>query len=85
MQEREVTDFYRAMEHSGITVWIDGGWGVDALLGKQTRPIAIWILRFNKKTSPIFGRYRNLKAIERSSWKLPVRTTSCLAMTRGAK
>ena len=21
----------------GITVWIDGGWGVDALLGKQTR------------------------------------------------
>ena len=38
MQEREVIDFYRAMEHSGITVWIDGGWGVDALLGKQTRP-----------------------------------------------
>ena len=21
----------------GITVWIDGGWGVDALLGEQTR------------------------------------------------
>ena len=38
MQEREVIDFYRAMEHSGIKAWIDGGWGVDALLGKQTRP-----------------------------------------------
>ena len=38
MQEREVIDFYRAMEHSSITVWIDGGWGVDALLGRQTRP-----------------------------------------------
>ena len=22
----------------GITVWVDGGWGVDALLGRQTRP-----------------------------------------------
>ncbi len=22
----------------GITVWMDGGWGVDALLGTQTRP-----------------------------------------------
>ena len=37
MQEREVIDFYRAMEQSDITVWIDGGWGVDALLGRQTR------------------------------------------------
>lgn len=22
----------------GITVWVDGGWGVDALLGRHTRP-----------------------------------------------
>lgn len=22
----------------GIDVWVDGGWGVDALLGRQTRP-----------------------------------------------
>ena len=22
----------------GVEVWLDGGWGVDALLGKQTRP-----------------------------------------------
>jgi lincosamide nucleotidyltransferase A/C/D/E len=22
----------------GINIWIDGGWGVDALLGAQTRP-----------------------------------------------
>jgi lincosamide nucleotidyltransferase A/C/D/E len=26
------------LERSGITVWLDGGWGVDALLGTQTRP-----------------------------------------------
>lgn len=27
------------VEDRGITVWLsDGGWGVDALLGEQTRP-----------------------------------------------
>ncbi|GAA2309160.1 aminoglycoside nucleotidyltransferase [Glycomyces scopariae] len=27
-----------AMRRNGIDVWIGGGWGVDALLGEQTRP-----------------------------------------------
>jgi lincosamide nucleotidyltransferase A/C/D/E len=26
------------LEGRGIDVWLDGGWGVDALLGTQTRP-----------------------------------------------
>ena len=26
-----------ALSKSGIPVWLDGGWGVDALLGEQTR------------------------------------------------
>jgi lincosamide nucleotidyltransferase A/C/D/E len=38
MEEQDVIDFYRLMEDRGVKVWIDGGWGVDALLGKQTRP-----------------------------------------------
>ena len=38
MQQPEVIEFYMSMEKCGVTVWIDGGWGVDALLGKQTRP-----------------------------------------------
>lgn len=25
-------------ESLGLSVWLDGGWGVDALLGRQTRP-----------------------------------------------
>jgi lincosamide nucleotidyltransferase A/C/D/E len=28
------------MEGAGATVWVDGGWGVDALLREQTRPHA---------------------------------------------
>ena len=33
----DVTEFYRQMEALGVEIWIDGRWGVDALLGKQTR------------------------------------------------
>ena len=28
---------YRMLSAAGARVWIDGGWGVDALLGRQTR------------------------------------------------
>jgi lincosamide nucleotidyltransferase A/C/D/E len=38
MRQQEVIDFYLLMEGRGAPVWIDGGWSVDALLGKQTRP-----------------------------------------------
>lgn len=37
MTSLDVLDFYRTMSEIGVEVWIDGGWGVDALLGKQTR------------------------------------------------
>lgn len=26
------------LEEAGVGVWLDGGWGVDALVGRQTRP-----------------------------------------------
>ncbi|MBZ5621501.1 MAG: aminoglycoside nucleotidyltransferase [Acidobacteriia bacterium] len=38
MQQQEVIDFYNTMRDRRITLWIDGGWGVDALLERQTRP-----------------------------------------------
>ena len=34
----DVFEIYTDLEKQGITIWIDGGWGVDALLGEQTRP-----------------------------------------------
>jgi lincosamide nucleotidyltransferase A/C/D/E len=33
----DVVDLYRLFESHGLVVWVDGGWGVDALLGEQTR------------------------------------------------
>lgn len=38
MTSVDVVDFYGNVTQVGIEVWIDGGWGVDALLGEQTRP-----------------------------------------------
>lgn len=37
MNAEDVAGLYRALEDAGIRVWIVGGWGVDALLRRQTR------------------------------------------------
>jgi lincosamide nucleotidyltransferase A/C/D/E len=38
MEEDKVVDVLNIVMGAGIELWLDGGWGVDALLGKQTRP-----------------------------------------------
>jgi lincosamide nucleotidyltransferase A/C/D/E len=40
MTSADVTEFYIDSNALGIEIWIEGGWGVDALLGEQTRPVA---------------------------------------------
>lgn len=37
MTSRDVIDLYESLEGLGVEIWIDGGWGVDALLGEQSR------------------------------------------------
>ncbi len=38
MNGSDVVNLSSELENLGIKIWIDGGWGVDALLGKETRP-----------------------------------------------
>lgn len=38
MRQQDVVELYRTLEALGVVIWIDGGWGVDALLGEETRP-----------------------------------------------
>jgi lincosamide nucleotidyltransferase A/C/D/E len=33
----DVLNIYNLLNGNGISIWVDGGWGVDALLGKQSR------------------------------------------------
>ncbi len=37
MDAHDVVQLYTALESQGVEIWVDGGWGVDALLGEQTR------------------------------------------------
>jgi lincosamide nucleotidyltransferase A/C/D/E len=32
-----VIEVVRELEHGGVIAWLDGGWGIDALLGRETR------------------------------------------------
>lgn len=34
----DVVNVYKRLTSQGIQVWLTGGWGIDALLGEQTRP-----------------------------------------------
>jgi lincosamide nucleotidyltransferase A/C/D/E len=37
MNASETVRLYRELDQLGIRVWLDGGWGVDALLGYESR------------------------------------------------
>ena len=38
MKEQDAGNLLREIKSLGIPLWIGGGWGVDALIGAQTRP-----------------------------------------------
>ncbi len=38
MNEQDVLKLYTLLGDHGVQLWLDGGWGIDALLGRQTRP-----------------------------------------------
>ncbi len=38
MRAEEAVELYTLLVERGVRVWVDGGWGIDALLGEETRP-----------------------------------------------
>jgi lincosamide nucleotidyltransferase A/C/D/E len=34
---KDVIEIYAELEQHGLRIWVDGGWGVDALIGKESR------------------------------------------------
>lgn len=38
MNAETVVEILETLASAGVDAWVDGGWGVDALLGRQTRP-----------------------------------------------
>ena len=54
ISQNDAVDMLKKIAHIGIDVWIDGGWGVDALLGQHTRPHNDIDIFVQKKDSAIF-------------------------------
>lgn len=38
MPAEDVVELYSRLLAEGVRLWVDGGWGIDALIGQQTRP-----------------------------------------------
>jgi len=74
MTSTDVIDFYTTLENLGIEMWVDGGWGVDALLGKQTRPHKDLDIAIQQKDVPKLRAllevrgYKEIKLEEAQPW-----------------
>jgi lincosamide nucleotidyltransferase A/C/D/E len=54
MPSDEVLAIHDLMADNGVELWIDGGWGVDALLGRQTRAHGDLDVTLQKKDEQTF-------------------------------
>ena len=70
----DVIKIYADLENLGITIWIDGGWGVDALLGEQTRPHKDLDIAIEQRNVPQFRAlleatgYKEIKLQDSRPW-----------------
>jgi lincosamide nucleotidyltransferase A/C/D/E len=71
---RDVIDLYDALEDLGVEIWVDGGWGVDALLGAQSRSHQDFDIAIQQKDVPtlrelLSGRgYKDIKVEQARDW-----------------
>src|SRR3990167_5496445 len=74
MEAESVIELYNLLQSNGIEVWIDGGWGIDALLGKQTRPHVDLDIAINHKDKPKLRElleareYKDIERDDTSDW-----------------
>lgn len=74
MEAKDVIELYKKLEEKGIDVWLDGGWGVDALLGKKTRPHEDVDIVIQEKHVPILRKlleaqgYQDVERDDTSAW-----------------
>ena len=54
MNESDVVALLEMAEQIGVDIWIDGGWGIDALVGYQTRPHNDIDIFIEKQSADIF-------------------------------
>jgi lincosamide nucleotidyltransferase A/C/D/E len=70
MTGNDLIRLYIELEKLGITIWIDGGWDVDALLGVQTRPYSDLDIAIEQRNVPALCEFlaaRGFREIKRES------------------
>lgn len=65
MQLEPVITLCRSFEDANLSFWVDGGWGIDALLGEQTRPHSDLDLAVQLDDLPAFERTLELQGFAR--------------------
>jgi lincosamide nucleotidyltransferase A/C/D/E len=74
MHAKDVASLYDELASAGIEIWIDGGWGVDALLGKETRPHSDLDIAIELKDVPrlrahlAVSGYAEVERVDSSAW-----------------
>lgn len=74
MRAEDVTGLYKLFEGNRIEVWIDGGWGIDALLEEQTRPHKDLDIAIHHKDKPKLRKlleergYKDIERDDTSDW-----------------
>ena len=65
MDRSAVVKLCAKFERAGLAYWVDGGWGVDALIGEQTRPHSDLDLAVLLEDIPEFERLLKLDGYTR--------------------
>ena len=74
MTATDVITLYTELENLNIKIWVDGGWGVDALIGEQTRPHKDFDIAIQQKDVTRLRQllhkqgYREIKLQEARPW-----------------
>ncbi|RKE22609.1 nucleotidyltransferase domain-containing protein [Streptomyces sp. TLI_171] len=82
MRDVDVVEVVAAVRAAGVRVWIAGGWGIDALLGRETRPHRDLDLLHRQEEEPVvLGVLRDL-GFEQTVDQRPVRFVVADALGR---
>jgi lincosamide nucleotidyltransferase A/C/D/E len=68
MTQADVLELLDLAEHAGVQLWVDGGWGVDAALGAQTRAHADLDILIDRRHEQAFAealRARGFHSVDR--------------------
>ena len=74
MKAGQVAELYRVLEQAGISAVVDGGWCIDALLGRQTRDHPDLDLAIEHKDEPKLKKwlkdngFTEIKRNDSSAW-----------------